>query len=63
MPGHRRRFSPQLKAEAVQMVIETGKPIAELARDLGMPRAPTNGRGKKFVSEEGELGRGGLNEI
>jgi transposase-like protein len=35
MPEHRRRFSPQFKAEAVQMVIEAGKPIAEVARDLG----------------------------
>ena len=34
MPEHRRRFSPQFKAEAVQMVLETGKPIAEIARDL-----------------------------
>jgi putative transposase len=34
MPEQRRRFSPQFKAEAVQMVLETGKPIAEIARDL-----------------------------
>jgi transposase len=36
VPEHRRRFSPQFRAEAVQMVIETGKPIAEVARDLGI---------------------------
>jgi transposase-like protein len=36
MPEHRRRFSAQFKAEAVQMVLETGKPIAEVARDLGI---------------------------
>jgi transposase-like protein len=36
MPEPRRKFSPQFKAEAVQMVIETGKPIAEVARDLGV---------------------------
>jgi transposase-like protein len=36
MPEHRRRFSSQFRAEAVQMVIETGKPIAEVARDLGI---------------------------
>src|SRR4051812_44537123 len=36
MPEQRRRFSPQFKAEAVQMVLETGKPIAEVARDLGI---------------------------
>jgi len=36
MPEQRRRFSAQFKAEAVQMVIETGKSIAEVARDLGV---------------------------
>ena len=36
MPEQRRRFSAQFKAEAVQMVIETGKPIAVVARDLGI---------------------------
>ena len=36
MPEQRRKFSPQFKAEAVQMVISTGKPIAEVARDLGI---------------------------
>jgi transposase-like protein len=36
MPEQRRSFSPQFKAEAVQMVIETGKPIAQVARDLGI---------------------------
>ena len=36
MPEQRRRFSAQFKAEAVQMVIETGRPIAQVARDLGI---------------------------
>jgi transposase-like protein len=36
MPEHRRKFSPQFRAEAVQMVISTGRPIAEVARDLGI---------------------------
>ena len=36
MAERRRRFSPQFKAEAVQLVIETGKPVAEVARDLGV---------------------------
>ena len=36
MPEHRRKFSPRFKAEAVQMVIETGRPIAEVARGLGI---------------------------
>lgn len=36
MPERRRKFSSQFRAEAVQMVIETGRPVAEVARDLGM---------------------------
>jgi transposase-like protein len=36
MPRERREFSPQFKAEAVQMVIETGRSVAEVARDLGV---------------------------
>ena len=36
MTEHRRKFSPQFRAEAVQMVISTGKPIAVVARDLGI---------------------------
>ena len=36
MSEQRRKFSSQFRAEAVQLVIETGKPIAEVARDLGV---------------------------
>ena len=34
MARSRRKFSPQFKAEAVQFVIETRRPIAEVAREL-----------------------------
>lgn len=34
MARSRRRFSPQFKAEAVQFVIETGRPVAEVVREL-----------------------------
>ena len=33
MPEHRRKFSPQFRCRCG---IETGKPIAEVARDLGV---------------------------
>jgi transposase-like protein len=36
MPERRRRFSPQFKAEAVQIVLLTGRSIAEVARDLAI---------------------------
>lgn len=34
MATKRRKFSAQFKAEAVQMVLATGKPIAVVAREL-----------------------------
>ena len=34
MAQKRRKFSPQFKAEAVQFVLETGRPVAEIAREL-----------------------------
>ena len=34
--GKYRKFSPEYRAEAVKMVIETSRPIAEVARDLGI---------------------------
>lgn len=36
MSQARRRFSPQFKAEAVQMVLETGKSVAQVAAELGV---------------------------
>ncbi len=32
----RRNFSPEFKEEAVKMVIETSRPIAQVAKDLGI---------------------------
>lgn len=32
--AQRRRFSHQFKAEAVQLVLQSGRPIAEIAREL-----------------------------
>jgi len=36
MSTSRRRYSAQFKDEAVQMVVQTGQPIAQVARDLGI---------------------------
>src|SRR6266540_1977913 len=34
MPERRRKFTPEFKDEAVKMVIETSRPIAEVAREI-----------------------------
>jgi transposase-like protein len=56
MAEKRRRFSPQFKAEAVQMVVASGRFISDVARDLGIERKTLN----KWVNDyqRAELGRG-----
>src|ERR671933_102122 len=36
MREKRRKFSPEFKAEAVRLVIDTSRPIAEVAREIGV---------------------------
>jgi transposase len=36
VPPSRRKYSPEYREEAVKMVIETSRPIAQVARDLGI---------------------------
>jgi len=36
MAEKRRRFDPEFRAGAVRIVLETGKPVAQVARDLGI---------------------------
>lgn len=36
MGDKRRRFDPEFRAGAVRIVKETGKPVAQVARDLGI---------------------------
>jgi transposase-like protein len=36
MPGSRRKFDKEFREGAVRIVGETGKPIAQIARDLGV---------------------------
>lgn len=69
MGNTRRRFTPEYKAEAVQFVISSGKPVAEVARNLGIvegtlgnwvAKARENGEANQpelDVSERAELAR------
>jgi transposase len=49
----RRRFTDEYKAEAVQYVISSGQPVAEVARNLGIVEA-TLGRWVAKARENGE---------
>jgi transposase-like protein len=47
MQEKRRKYSPEFKAEAARLVIESSRPIVEVARELGI--------------HEGTLARGSIN--
>lgn len=36
MSAHRKKYSPEYRQEAVKLVIDTSRPIAEVARELGL---------------------------
>ena len=36
MARQRRRYSPEFRAEAVKLVVSSSRPIAEVARELGL---------------------------
>jgi transposase len=42
VPQHRRKFSPEFKDEAVKLVIETSRPIVDVARELDINETTLN---------------------
>jgi transposase len=54
MGSTRRKFTPEYKAEAVQFVLSSGQPIAEVARNLGIVEG-TLGNWVAKTRESGEF--------
>ena len=50
----RRKFTPEYKAEAVELVTNSGRPIAEIARDLGINEG-TLGNWVNMAKKRGEV--------
>jgi transposase len=50
----RRKFTPGYKAEAVDLVISSGRPVAEIARDLGINEG-TLGNWVNMAKKRGEV--------
>ena len=40
MAGKYRKFTPEFREEAARMVVETSRPIADVARELGINERP-----------------------
>lgn len=54
MGSTRRKFTPEYKAEAVELVINSGRPVAEIARDLGINEG-TLGNWVNMAKKRGEF--------
>src|SRR3954469_24017837 len=62
MAETRRRFDPQFREGAVRIVRETGKSIAQVARDLGINDGTLANWVNKDRQARGEAAAGGLSE-
>lgn len=62
MAEQRREFEPEFREGVVRIVMETGKPVAQVARDLGVGEG-TLGRWVSRARKASESAKsGGLNE-
>jgi transposase len=57
----RRRFEPEFRAGAVRIVKETGKPVAQVARDLGISAYTLHNWVKK-ADQAQQAGSGALDD-
>jgi transposase len=59
MPERRKKYSPEFREEAVKAVIETSRPIAQVARELGIVEGTlgnwVNAYRREHVGEEPPL--------
>jgi transposase len=62
MAEKRRKFDREFRAGAVRIVMETGKPIAQVARDLGVHEGTLGNWVNQAKAAVGAGGDGGLSE-
>ena len=53
MSGNRRRYTSEFKAEAVRLVAASGKPLAQIARELGINEQTLHSWKKQAASGDG----------
>jgi transposase-like protein len=54
MPERRRKFTPELKAEAVRMVFDSSRPIAEVAREIHINEGTLGNWVNRYRAEHAE---------
>ena len=54
MGAARKKYTPEYKAEAVDLVVNSGRPVAEIARDLGIHEA-TLGNWVNLAKKDGTV--------
>jgi transposase-like protein len=54
MPERRRKFTPEFKAEAVKLVIETSRPVAEVAREIHVHEGTLGNWVNRYRAEHAE---------
>jgi transposase len=54
VPERRRKFTPEFKDEAVKMVIETSRPIAEVAREIHVNEGTLGNWVNKYRTEHAD---------
>jgi transposase-like protein len=55
MSSNRKRFSPEYREEAVKMVIDTSRPIAQVARELGLNEGTLGNWGVSRTRKEADV--------
>jgi transposase-like protein len=51
MREKRRRFSPEFKSEAARLVVDTSRPVAEVAREIGVHEGTLGNWVNKYRAE------------
>jgi transposase len=51
LAGSRRKFTPEFKDEAVKLVIEASRPVAQVAREIGVNEGTLGNWVKKYREE------------
>lgn len=56
MPGKRKQYSPEFKEEAARMVVDSSRPIAHVAREIGVHEITLGSWVKAYRNKNADAG-------